>query len=85
MTDEPPGRHWRGPDGVHVDTRGLSPPDPLVSILWHVERPGERGPVTVYLDRNPVHLYPELAERGWTVERLPDEPGTVRLVLRSAR
>ncbi len=67
---------------MHLDTRGLDPPDPAVAVLWHIDRPEQDGPVTVYLDRHPIYLFPELAERGWTAEVAPGEAGGVRLVLR---
>lgn len=79
-----PGRFWRDADGLHVDTRGLAPPDPLVAVLWHLEQPGQRGPVTAYFDRFPVHLFPELAERGWRHTVLLREAGDVCLLLSKA-
>ena len=41
------------------------------------------GPMRVMLhhDRDPVLLYPELTELGWSAERLPGEPGELRLRL----
>ena len=83
MSEAPPGRSWQAEDGLHVDTRGLPPPDPLVAILWHVAH--HAGPFTVHMDRNPVHLYPELAELGWQADLLDPTPGEVRLIVRPAR
>lgn len=80
MMHEPPGKAWQAEDGLHVDTRGLAPPDPLVAILWHLERTS--GPVIAHMDRDPVHLYPELAERGWRAELVEDPPGAFHLILR---
>ncbi|WP_372885293.1 DUF2249 domain-containing protein [Shimia sp.] len=80
--DEVPGSSWQAPDGLHVDTRGLHPPDPLVAILWHLEQVGQSGPVTAHLDRNPVHLFPELAERGWSYDYAKRTATEVQLVLR---
>lgn len=86
MTDDtPPGRYWNDGDGLHVDTRGLPPPDPMYAILWHMQRAGQAGPITVHLDRFPVHLIPELEDRGWNYETAADEPGDVRLILRPKR
>ena len=39
-------------------------------------------PVVVHHDRDPVLLYPELAELGWGAERMPGPAGEVRLLLR---
>ncbi|MCP5075571.1 MAG: DUF2249 domain-containing protein [Rhodobacteraceae bacterium] len=67
---------------MHIETRGLNPPDPAVAILWHIDRPEQNGPVTVYLDRHPIYLFPELVERGWHAEVISGESGNVRLILR---
>ncbi len=81
MSDQIPGRHWQGEEGLSIDTRGLNPPDPLVAVLWHLERPGQSGPVTAFFDRYPVHLFAELAERGWKGEFHELEAGQVKLIL----
>ncbi len=81
MSDVVPGRHWLAGDGLHVDTRGLEPPDPMVAVLWHLEQPGQNGPVIVHLDRNPVHLFPELVERGWLYRVTPEAEGALTLTL----
>lgn len=83
MSQDAPGTSWQASDGLHIDTRGLCPPDPLVAVLWHIEQPGQRGPVTAYFDRNPIHLFIELAERGWTYEYLAQDPDDVRLLLKA--
>lgn len=80
-----PGTFWQERDGLHVDVRGLEPPEPMVAILGHLERPGQAGPVTVHHDRNPIYLFPELAERGWTCQKIPSvlcDPGEIRLILK---
>ena len=75
-------KRWHAEDGLHLDVRGLAPPQPLVAILRLLREQGGGGAiVTVHLDRDPVMLYPELAEIGWTAERLPGEPGGVVLRL----
>ncbi len=81
--NRPPGKAWQAEDGWHVDTRGLQPPDPMVAILWHVEN--TPGPIIAHMDRNPIHLYPELAERGWAGELTSEAPGDTRLILRPMR
>ncbi|MDP3085761.1 MAG: DUF2249 domain-containing protein [Rubrivivax sp.] len=72
---------WREVDGLHIDVRGLAPPAPLVAILQLIETCDEALPVIAHLDRDPVMLYPELAERGWSAERVPGAPDEVRLRL----
>ncbi len=55
----------------------------MIAVLWHIGQPGQRGPVTVYLDRNPIYLLPELAERGWHYEYAVRETDYVRLILKA--
>jgi len=64
-------RTWFTTEGLHLDVRGLDPPEPMVAILGLIDR-GEAGNViTVHLDREPIFLYPELDDRGWSYEMLP--------------
>ena len=79
MNGTPP-RPWQDAGGGwHIDVRGLQPPQPFVAILRLLETIGP-GPasVNVRLDRDPLLLYPELAQRGWAAESAepaePDEP-----------
>ncbi|WP_435230738.1 DUF2249 domain-containing protein [Pseudopelagicola sp. nBUS_20] len=84
MSNEVPGTYWMAADGLHVDTRGLPPPDPLVAVLWHITQPERNGPVIAHFDRDPVYLLPELAERGWSYEYGAPDSDEVRLTLRPA-
>jgi uncharacterized protein (DUF2249 family) len=55
-----------GADGVQeIDARGLEPPEPLIRILTALESvaPGQR--VRAITDREPCHLFPEAAQRGF--------------------
>jgi Uncharacterized conserved protein (DUF2249) len=80
MTVEP--HTWQDGDGVHIDVRGLVPPQPLVAILSLVREQGDAGAaVIVHHDRDPLLLYAELADIGWAAERIAVEPGEVRLKL----
>lgn len=78
-------RRWRDADGEHIDVRGFEPPQPLVAIvrlLEDIEAKGVQGSVIAYLDRDPLMLYPELAQRGWVAQPLPATAGAaVRLRL----
>jgi hypothetical protein len=74
-------KRWVGPDGIHIDVRGLAPPEPLVAILELVQSIRDATPVLVHHDRDPLMLYPELAEIGWIAERIEGAPGEVRLLL----
>ena len=87
MTNPPApaqGRRWIEADGIHIDVRGLVAPEPLVAILTLVESRNDPTPVIVHHERDPRMLYAELAELGWTAERIAAPPGEVRLKLERA-
>jgi TusA-related sulfurtransferase len=81
MTDIP-GKHWRADDGVHLDVRGLAPPEPMVAILEVIDQLENQTLLIVHHFRDPVYIYPELAERGWRCEIVDGEPDEVRLHVR---
>jgi hypothetical protein len=74
-------RRWVEADGIHIDVRGLPPPEPLVAILALVRGVSDATPVIVHHERDPLWLYPELSEIGWRAERIDAGPGEVRLRL----
>ena len=74
-------RHWIEADAIHIDVRGLPPPEPLVAILTLVQTVRNTASVIVHHDRDPRMLYAELAELGWTADRIDAPPGEVRLKL----
>lgn len=76
-----PGEQWTEADGVHIEVRGLAPPGPFVEVIKLLESLTEATPMVVHLDRDPAPLYAELAQRGWTVQRIEGEVGEVRLRL----
>lgn len=76
------GRIWEEGDRVHVDVRGLPPPQPMTAILRLIDHGPHRGAIVVHHEREPVYLLPELAERGWSAEMLPGDGTEVRLLLR---
>ncbi len=80
-----PGAHgarlWHQGEVAHIDVRGLEPPAPMLAILELLERPGCGAEVIVHHEREPLYLYPELAERGWRSELIEGEAGEVRLRL----
>lgn len=76
-----PQRHWSDSDGIHVDVRGLAPPQPMVAILALVESVRDATPIVVHHERDPQFLYPELAELGWAAARIAAPAGEVRLRL----
>ena len=84
LNGEGPSRRWVEADGIHIDVRGLPPPQPMVSILALVMHDDRRRIADRLDERDPVFLYPELAEIGWTSERLDAPDGEVRLLLKRA-
>jgi hypothetical protein len=76
-------RQWTEGEALHIDVRGLPPPQPLVAILRLVRSLGDAAAdIVVHHDRDPVLLYPELAEIGWSAAPLEAPAGEVRLLLR---
>lgn len=64
-------RVWRTAEGIHIDIRGLEPPEPMDAILRLIDSGEVDTALIAHLDREPVSLYPELDERGWDHELLP--------------
>ena len=58
-------KRWREADGVHLDLRGLLPPEPMIEILREIDG-GADCPLILHMDRDPVFLYQELEDRGWS-------------------
>ena len=61
---------------IHLDTRGMEPPGPLVRILTTLETLGEGQSLVAHIDREPLLLFPELIERGWVYEGAPQTDGS---------
>ncbi len=72
---------WREAGDWHIDVRGLAPPQPLVRILQLLRTLPRDAVLIVHHDRDPLLLYPELAQIGWGAEHIRGEPGEVRLRL----
>ncbi len=51
--------------GPYLDNRGLEPPTPMVRILEALEQLPEGQELTAHMDREPLLLYPHLANRGF--------------------
>jgi hypothetical protein len=75
-------RQWHSGDGWHIDVRGSPPPQPLVAILKLVRSIRDDTPIIVHHDRDPVMLYPQVAEAGWEAQRVEAPGDEFRLVLR---
>jgi hypothetical protein len=66
-------RVWRTADATHVDLRGLEPPGPMVTVLQMIDRGDAGNMLIAYFDREPIFLYPELDDRGWSHEIIAPE------------
>jgi uncharacterized protein (DUF2249 family) len=76
-----PGQRWSAADGVHIEVRGLAPPAPFVQIIQLIESLKVPSAIVVHHDRDPLPLYDELAQRGWSAERIEGDVGEFRLRL----
>ena len=68
---------------LEVDARGLEPPQPLVEVLEAVAQLPAGSELRARTDRRPVHLYPQLAERGFTAESEKQADGSFVTHIRS--
>ncbi len=82
MNGRQPGERWSESDGVHIEVRGLAPPEPFVQIIALIESLKRPSVVTVHHDRDPLPLYDELEQRGWSAERIEGAADEFRLRLR---
>jgi hypothetical protein len=68
-------RQWRSQEGIHLDLRGLDPPEPLVTVLRLIDSGEAETVIIAHFDREPIFLYPELDDRGWTHEMIASSCG----------
>ncbi len=74
-------RIWRQDGLLHIDVTPLPAPQPFVATLRLLDWPGVDGVVVFHNDREPLHLFPELAERGWSSTCERDDPGAFQMRL----
>jgi hypothetical protein len=67
-------RIWRSEDGVHIDLRGIA--EPSATVLNAIESGDIDAPLVGHFDQEPIMLYPELEERGWSHEVVESHCGT---------
>ncbi|MCA8867817.1 MAG: DUF2249 domain-containing protein [Rhodobacteraceae bacterium] len=72
---------WPAPALV-LDNRGLMPPDPMVRTLEAIEGLAEGEVLEIHNDRDPLFLYPELAERGHLAHSEASDKGGYRVLIR---
>jgi broad-specificity NMP kinase len=70
MTCEPAdtSRMWRTADAVHLDLRDLASPELDAAILDAIDAGTVDCALIAHVDSEPITLYPELEDRGWSHE-----------------
>jgi len=68
---------WRAADSVHIDLRGLAPSEPLATVLRVIESGEVNAALIGHFDQEPMYLYPELEDRGWTHEIVESHCGSL--------
>jgi uncharacterized protein (DUF2249 family) len=61
---------------IEVDARGLEPPQPMIKILEALSRLPAGATLRARTDRRPMHLYAQLAERGFRAETEEQSDGS---------
>lgn len=74
-------KDWPAPALV-LDNRGLMPPDPMVRTLEAIEGLADGEVLEIHNDRDPLFLYPELAERGHLAHSEASDKGGYRVLIR---
>ena len=69
-------RSCTGTPVIEVDARGLEPPQPLVKILEVLATLPEGTRLRARTDRRPMHLHPQLEERGFVGESAEQQDGS---------
>lgn len=67
---------WRTADAIHIDVRDLESPEPMVAILQTIDGGEVETALIAHLDREPIFLYPELDDRGWSHELIQPSCGS---------
>lgn len=81
-TGEESAERWSSPV-MHLDNRGLMPPEPMVKVLGAAEAMQLGEVMEALLDREPTFLFPQLAQRGHEWRGGFDPDGTAyRLLVR---
>ena len=66
---------WRTAEGVHLDLRGLPLPELTATVLRTIESGEIDAALVGHFDAEPISLYPELEERGWSHEIIESHCG----------
>lgn len=69
---------------IHLDNRGLHPPEPMIRILEALDNMQGPGKLTAIMERQPRFLFPELETRGLRYTCEPSGEGYLLIVERDA-
>ncbi len=61
-------------DGVHIDLRGLT--EPMAAILQTLDSGATDTALIGHFDGEPIGIYPELEDRGWSHEIMESHCGS---------
>jgi uncharacterized protein (DUF2249 family) len=67
---------------LEVDARGLEPPQPMVTILEALEAMPTNALLRARTDRRPMHLYPQLEQRGFAAQTEEQTDGSYLTCIR---
>ena len=68
-------RIWRTAEGTHLDLRGLHEPEQMASVLSAIADGRVGAALVGHFDQEPIFLYAELEERGWSHEAVESHCG----------
>jgi uncharacterized protein (DUF2249 family) len=66
---------------VVLDNRGLEPPQPMMHILEALTSLPDSATLLAINEREPLFLYPELAERGYGYQTTPHPDGSFHITI----
>lgn len=64
-----------------IDCYGMEPPEPMVQVLEAVAQMKPTEAVLMLHQRNPVHLFPKLEERGLEYHLEEETDGSIELLI----
>lgn len=71
-------------ENIHLDNRGLEPPEPMVRTLQAVHKLQKGQRIVGQFDRTPMFLLPKLEEMGFVYEVAPEDDGRATVTIRHA-
>lgn len=81
VADLPPFPLYWHEDILHMDLRRLEPPNPMIAILKTIESGQGGDAFHVKLARDPIYLYPELAERCWQAKVIEENENDLKVII----